>query len=304
MFRCSYFFIDIFLPFCYDNSMEIIYEIPSQKSYALRMFCSNAEPRKSYVRIHHHIMIELSLILSGRGIYKINDKQYSIQAGDVFLFRPNEAHCITDIENEGMQILNIHIAPAYLYTNFPNALSSEYIKVLSLNFSMESNKLNELFSAREMEQIQNTILQTKKEFEKKHSDYMSLAINYISTIFIKLGRTAPLLQQKKSELQNYQRMLEAITYIDANFTEPLTLEEIASKIGYNRCYFSHLFSKCMGMSVWDYICIKRIEEALSLIRSTDRTILQIATECGFNNTINFNKIFKKYTNLSPRSFRT
>ena len=59
----------------------------------------------------------------------------------------------------------------------------------------------------------------------------------------------------------------------------------------------------MGMSVWDYICIKRIEEALTLIKTTDKNILDIALECGFNNTVNFNKIFKKYTNLLPSTFR-
>lgn len=94
-----------------------------------------------------------------------------------------------------------------------------------------------------------------------------------------------------------------MNYIDEHFTENLTLEEIASEIGYNRCYFSSIFSKCMGMSVWDYISIKRIEDALTLIKTTDKSILQIATECGFNNTINFNKTFKKYTNLPPSSFR-
>ena len=57
------------------------------------------------------------------------------------------------------------------------------------------------------------------------------------------------------------------------------------------------------MSVWDYICIKRIEEALSLIKTTDKNILDIALECGFNNSANFNKILKKYTNLLPSAFR-
>ena len=59
----------------------------------------------------------------------------------------------------------------------------------------------------------------------------------------------------------------------------------------------------MGMSLWDYLCIKRIECALNLIKTTDKNLLDIALECGFNNTVNFNKMFKKYTNVSPGSFR-
>jgi AraC-like DNA-binding protein len=59
----------------------------------------------------------------------------------------------------------------------------------------------------------------------------------------------------------------------------------------------------MGMSIWDYISIKRIEEALTLIKTTDKNMLEIALECGFNNTVNFNKLFKKYTNVTPNFFR-
>ena len=51
------------------------------------------------------------------------------------------------------------------------------------------------------------------------------------------------------------------------------------------------------------IILKRIEEALSLIKTTDMNILDIALECGFNNAANFNKIFKRYTNVSPGRFR-
>lgn len=105
------------------------------------------------------------------------------------------------------------------------------------------------------------------------------------------------------QTQNYQRIIASMAYIDENFKEDITLESLASQSGYSRCYFSSIFKQCLGMSVWDYICIKRVEQALSLIKTTDKSILQIATSCGFNNTVNFNKIFKKYTNLSPSSFR-
>lgn len=57
------------------------------------------------------------------------------------------------------------------------------------------------------------------------------------------------------------------------------------------------------MTTWNYISIKRIEEALSLIKTTNLSILEIALSCGFNNTANFGKTFKKYTNLPPSSFR-
>ncbi len=283
--------------------MKIIHEIKLHNTEAIRLFSSNAVHRKNSMRIHHHAMIELSLIVKGRGIYKTNDKIYSIDEGDLFLYRPNEAHCITDIEEAGMELLNLHISPSYLYTAFPNALNSNYIKILTGNFLLRSNKLNDTLSKGELEEIRAIMGKIYKEFTEKQSDYVTVTVGYICNIFIKIARIyddAPLL---KKEQQNYQKIVSAISYINERFNEGITLEEVAAQVGYSRCYFSHIFNKCMGMSVWEYICIKRIEEALSLIKTTDKNILDIAVECGFNNTANFNKIFKKYTNLSPHSFR-
>ena len=283
--------------------MKIIHELSFQNTEAIRLFTSDATPRKNNMRIHYHSMIELSLILDGEGLYKTNDKTYTIRSGDVFFFRPNEAHCITDIENEGMKLLNLHIAPYYLYTNFQNALNSDYIKILSTNFPIVSNKVNDLLAERAVENVKRLMLLIREEFETLKSDYATICNNYISSIFITLSRADPSRLQAAGQTQNYQRIISSIGFIDTNFKADITLDDIAEHAGYSRCYFSSIFKQCLGMSVWDYICIKRVEKALTLIKTTDMSILQIATECGFNNTVNFNKIFKKYTSLSPSSFR-
>lgn len=284
--------------------MKIIHEIQFNHTDALRMFTSTATPRKGNLRIHYHSLIEISLILRGNGVYKVIDKLYPIAAGDVFFFRPNEAHCITDIEEEGMELLNLHIAPYYLYTNFQSALNSNYIKILASNFPLNSNKINDTLPSGQMEEIKRLILSVRSEFEIKNSDYVTIANNYISALLILFSRAYDNKRFSQKEKQNYQKLLSAVKYIDDHFKETVTLEALAQRVAYNRCYFSSVFKKCMGMSVWNYICIKRIEEALTLIKTTDKNISDIAFDCGFNNTANFNKIFKKYTNVTPNFFRT
>lgn len=283
--------------------MEIIYELKYNNQDCIRLFTSNASARKANLRIHYHSLIEISLVLDGNGIYKIGNKFHDIKKDNVFFFRPNEAHCITDIEKEGMTLLNLHIAPYYLYTNFQGAFNSNYLKILSSNFPLLSNKINDTLGESEVEKVKRLILSVKSEFENKKSDYLTLANNYISSILILFSRSYVNTTFTKKERQNYQKLLKTIEFIDLHFKEDLTLENLANNVGYTRCYFSTIFKKCMGMSIWDYVLIKRIEEALALIKTTDKNILDIALECGFNNTVNFNKIFKKYTNLLPSSFR-
>lgn len=283
--------------------MNIIHEIQVNNTDALRLFISTAKARKNNLRIHYHTLIEISLILRGNGLYKVNNTIYPIQAGDIFFFRPNEAHCITDIEENDMELLNLHIAPYYLYTNFQNALNSNYIKILATNFPLSSNKINETLPSNQVEEVRNLILSIRTEFEQKKSDYLLCACNYISAILILFSRSYKNIRFSQREKQNYQKLLSAVKYIDLHFKDNITLDSLAKKVAYSRCYFSSIFKKCIGMSVWDYVCIKRIEEALTLIKTTDKNIGDIAFECGFSSTVNFNKLFKKYTNVTPKVFR-
>ena len=297
-------FIDKPRNFSYNMSiMKIINEIQFNNIEALRLFTSIAKPRKNNLRIHYHTSIEISLILRGKGIYKTSDKTYAIQEGDIFFYRPNEAHCITDIEAEGMELLNLHIAPYYLYTNLQNALNSNYVKILAANFPLKSNKLNDILSSEQFEEVKNLFLSIRREMESKKSDYVTFVCNYISAILILISRFHKNAKFSQKEKQNYPRLLQAVKYIDTHFKDNITLDGIAQNVGYSKCYFSSIFKKCMGMSIWDYICIKRIEESLTLIKTTDQNIADIALESGFNNAVNFNKLFKKYTNVTPNFFR-
>lgn len=283
--------------------MKVIHEIQFNGADALRLFTSEAKPRKGNLRIHYHSLIEISLILHGNGIYKVNDSSYTIKAGDIFFFRPNEAHCITDIEDDGMELLNLHIAPYYLYTNFQNALNAHYTKILTASFPLISHKINDTLSQEQIAAITNFILSIRREYEEKQSDYVTFANNYISSILILFSRAYKNKRFSQKEKQSYQKLIKAIKYIDTHYKEPLSLELLAQKVSYSRCYFSSIFKKCMGMSIWDYVSIKRIEDALTRIKTTDKNISEIALDCGFNNMVNFNKIFKKYTNVSPSTFR-
>lgn len=283
--------------------MKIINEIQSNNIDAIRLFTSTAKPRKNNLRIHYHTLIEISLVLHGRGIYKTNNQIYSIQKDDIFLYRPNEAHCITDIDENGMELLNLHISPYYLYTNFQSVLSSNYIKILAANFSLKSNKINDVLPPDQLDEVRTLILSIRRELENKKSDYVTFVCNYISAILILISRSYKNAKFSQKEKQSYQKLIQGIKYIDSHFKDNITLEKIAQKVGYSKCYFSSIFKQCMGMSLWDYICIKRIEEALTQIKTTDKNIADIALDCGFNNTVNFNKLFKKYTNVTPNFFR-
>ena len=70
-------------------------------------------------------------------------------------------------------------------------------------------------------------------------------------------------------------------------------------------YLSAVFKRIVGISLWDYILSKRIGYALELLSLPEReNILETALKCGFNNTANFNKFFKKQVGTTPSQYRS
>ena len=73
----------------------------------------------------------------------------------------------------------------------------------------------------------------------------------------------------------------AITYIQAQSAQPLTLSAIARRFALSEAYFSRLFSAFAGLSFHEYVARVRVNAAEQLLRSTRRTVLDVALECGF-----------------------
>lgn len=96
-------------------------------------------------------------------------------------------------------------------------------------------------------------------------------------------------------------MLRIYDYTEWHICEELKLEELAGIMALTPNCFSHLFKKINGITVCDYINAKRIEKATRIFTSGSNklTLLEIAPTCGFNNTVHFNKMFKKYRDFTP-----
>lgn len=115
---------------------------------------------------------------------------------------------------------------------------------------------------------------------------------------MRMGRVLP-----RQELRYLVHIRDATAYIDRHCTEALTLSDILRAAHLNKTTFLASFRAVYNMTTWDYIHIRRVEKALSLLRGTDDGILEIALQCGFNSTTGFHKVFKKVTGITPNAYR-
>ena len=98
-------------------------------------------------------------------------------------------------------------------------------------------------------------------------------------------------------------VLEAQRYIDAHFTEELTMDELARHAFLSPSYLSHAFREWTGYSPKQYILLSRIALARELLTTTDYDVADVAGRCGFGDVSNFIRYFKKETGSTPGRYR-
>lgn len=96
---------------------------------------------------------------------------------------------------------------------------------------------------------------------------------------------------------------DILRYINHNFADNITLENIAPLFGYNSSYLGKIFSKKMGENFNSYIDHVRIEHSKELLLKGDAKIYAIAEKVGYRNPDYFHTKFKKYVGMSPAEYR-
>ena len=100
-----------------------------------------------------------------------------------------------------------------------------------------------------------------------------------------------------------RRISKVHDYINTHYTETIRLDNLANIAGMSSVSFSRFFKLRSGKTISDYIIDIRLGHASRLLVDTTNSIAEICYECGFNNLSNFNRIFKKKKDCSPKEFR-
>ncbi len=285
--------------------MQLIGSIENKVNLPVcKMFLSTAPRRKGVYRNHKHAEFELSVILKGTGNYRTTTGDLDIRAGDIFLFSTNEAHCITDIDCDEIEILNLHVQPSFVWSLGEDFLGKNYLNIFFQRNDSFRNRLDRENPA--TEDVTRFLFSIREEFETQRDDFNSAIKLKILQALITVQREFPIAKKQTDmsiSTQHIAAIAKAVNYIDKNFTSNISLDALAKIALISKSYFCTIFKKLNGLSPWEYINIKRINMAVDLLRSTQLSVLNIATQCGYNNTSNFNKIFKSVTGQTPKVYR-
>lgn len=248
---------------------------------------------------HYDTNPTVTYFLSCEGNIKIEGKYYDIHSGDVVIMNPNEVHSCYIESNSYHERISIVVSKSILD-----------------KFRLSENLFFDIFEKRE-KGIGNII--DKKTVKKYNIGLIMESILSLSTP--KTERSSVLCICKIIELMNAieialgektsgpankrdanPRISEAVNYINSHFTEEIDCVKIADRLFISRYRLEHLFKEYIGISLWEYVILKRLMFVNELIRK-DYTAEKASQVAGFKNYSNFYRLYKKHFDMSPTDYK-
>lgn len=231
-------------------------------------------------------------IISGTGTLMANNakgetQKYAIKSGQGFLLFPGQVTTY---------IADSNLPWEYVWIEFDGLRVKEAIDrtELSVNapvYHSHSKDLRELLLNEML-----YIVHHEEETSLHLIGHLYLFLDYLT----QSARSTKLVQSSK--MSDYY-IKEALNYIEQNFQNNITIEDIASVCGINRSYFGKIFRNSIGRSPQEFLMNYRMIKATELLKLTSLSIAEIGSAVGYENQLHFSRAFKSIYGVSPREWR-
>lgn len=139
----------------------------------------------------------------------------------------------------------------------------------------------------------------------EHNDIISCsdASSHMHSLFHLLLQSALESEHNHKKENPDKDIVAAVEFIQANYPYPITIDDMIQEIPISKYHFIRCFRRIMGVTPYSYLTNYRINMSKILLRSSDKSIADIAEACGFLDTSNFITQFKKHTGVRPTHYR-
>ncbi|MDD2791635.1 MAG: AraC family transcriptional regulator [Sediminibacterium sp.] len=250
--------------------------------------------------LHYHEEMELNFIINAKGAKRfVGDHISEIEEMELVLVGSNLPHAWKTYHCKSREIHEITI-------QFHKELFDE--KMLGRNQlrfireMFENSKRGILFSKATTQQLGPRLKQLRS---KQGFDSVLELLSILHDLSI--SRNMRILSDATfSNLQlnyNSRRIEKVMEYMNKNFDKPIRLSDAAKIANMTEVSFSRFFKFHTGVSFMDNLLDIRLGHASRLLIDTNQPVSEVAYNCGFNNISNFNRIFKKKKECTPKRFR-
>jgi len=230
---------------------------------------------------------QLLYVASGKTHFMINGKDCEVSAGHMVLYLPRQEQDYVYYGKDKPEVYWVHFTGSNVknilrHYDIPLNDNIFYCGVVSTYTYLFKEMINELQSCR--------------------VGYQELLSMYLRQVFLLIQRSR---QEQKPKVSSYlqEEMENARRYFNEHYNETINIEEFAASRSMSVSWFLRNFKQVTGMSPMHYILMNRINNAVSLLETTDYNVTEISTIIGYDNPMYFSRLFKKQKGVSPTEYR-
>lgn len=233
--------------------------------------------------IRDHYLIHY--IISGKGYYKVQNKLFTLSAGDTFLVYPNTEVLYYADEIEPWE---------YAWVGFTGTDASMILK--ATDFSINNPIIYKTASG---DAIHRQLLHI---YDARGNEFEH-AVEMTGRLYTMLALFMHDTVKETSQNTTASYVQKGIEYISANYSYNITVEDIASYVGLSRSHLFRSFESVLGQSPKEFLTDFRMRQACYLLEHSSLSITAIANSIGFDNGLYFSKTFHKFKGLAPKEYR-
>ena len=263
-------------------------KVLSDKVFPVQLAVNETTECQEIFHSHWHEHMEMHYITAGAATLHIDQQLYHVQAGDLIIANRNEIHAgySTAVPYE-----------AWLLVFDPEDVSGG---LLDVNARFQSH-------IRGDETVRQLIGRMVEENHRQMYGYDHLCRALVTELLVYLGRnyrTETLSDHSIAKRRrNLERLTPALQYIEQNYTEPITVEQLSRVLCLSNDRSSHLFREGVGQSPLQYINEIRLRKAMSLLTTGEHSVTEVALAVGFSDYNHFGRLFRRRYGCTPSQAR-
>lgn len=239
---------------------------------------------------HYHDGYEIYYLVKGVRNYIIDGEHFTLNKGDVALIKPGVLHRTAGGAFERFLINFTKPYMEYFFT----------CKAMSILLSCFENKTITIPADRRTE----IRILFEKIFDLLEDGKEEKTFTYFADVLNLLVQVSEQKNLSTEKITTEGKIVaEILNYINEHYNEIENITQISDNFFITKSHLCRIFKNVTGISVIEYLNRIKIKQSCYLLENTEKSITDICTECGFNSSVYFCKLFKKIMNITPTEFR-
>lgn len=246
---------------------------------------------------------ELVIIINGKVTVCADDGCYMLRSGQLFVRNPYQDYHIE--KSDKLTLYRLKFNMNLITESFPEVSRMEGYRiffVLMPHYGLKSYYNTHFrLSPSAIEYVRSLVNGMLSEKERCPEAYEAVIRCLLINMIVFLCRE--IVHANIPGESNLHEIATAISYIEKNFTNPITLEQLSNIASLSPRHFDRVFKRIYGISPFEYVLKLRMSYACDLLRDETLSIGNVAGKCGFSDSNYFTRCFKREFGCSPRLLR-